>query len=645
MANLKVVHVLDSLELNGGTSMCLNMASAMRGKFLDWDVSFIVVSKTGHYGRKGLTAESLAKSFGWSIPSMKYDEYDYNHYRDYVVIHHRLDCTKPLKFSSSNRPPVYIVVNHTNAGHKLDRFQHADRIVSVCDFLRKRSRSRKVKHAVILNGVLPNTEIPSRKEPGYFISGRCHRLVPGKFSIQSVAMLDRLGIKRQRHYVMGPPNAEIQRYLRDHKQSCLNYLGKITDVKEKMRIISSFDIYLYDTYCHEGASVAILESLSAGVPVLCKGLGGNSELVKHGVNGYLFRDLNDAGKKIQALANNRNQLELLQKQTMKDFNERLSIYVCIQQYRRMIEKLLKKGSAQHQALVPAGMKSNVKLEVVKRMRRDRKRKRNKPIAGKKKVVQDELEKLIPKTLPAAALSFKDTKFSILTATYNCVNYVTQMIQSVMEQSHSNWEFILLDDQSTDGTYEKARAYVKNDKRIRIVRDQKKRYCGGSYSKLLSLASGEFCGVLDGDDKLVPESIATIIYYYRANPTIDFIWTANLWFNKKMTRHRNGLSRPPKKKTIYDSERGLVHVYSHWRTFRTYLREKGQLFNRKLKCTVDKDLGYRLEEVGYGGYLNQVLYHYRYHPANMSHHSKQRLVWAQVRNEHKANRRYRSVVLS
>lgn len=234
------------------------------------------------------------------------------------------------------------------------------------------------------------------------------------------------------------------------------------------------------------------------------------------------------------------------------------------------------------------------------------------------------------------------KFTILTATYNCERYIVSTINSVIIQDYSNWEMIIIDDRSKDATFDIVSS-IKDD-RITCIRNIDKMYCGLTYSRLLQLATGKYCGVLDGDDTLCSNAISTVIEYYEKYPKIDFIWTKHKWWNESMTKNRNGLSSSPKKGNIYASETGFKHVYSHWRTFKTHLREKAKLF-KNMKCTVDKELGYTLEEVGMGGFLPIELYNYRYHKGNMSHHSKQRETWKNIRAAHKRLPKFRSTQLA
>jgi len=220
-----------------------------------------------------------------------------------------------------------------------------------------------------------------------------------------------------------------------------------------------------------------------------------------------------------------------------------------------------------------------------------------------------------------------------------------MMRSVLAQDYGNWEHIIVDDCSDDRTYIRACEIAEKHDNIKVVRNEERRYCGMNYSGILEMASGKYCGVLDGDDMLVSNAISIMVKMYESNPHVDFMWTQHRWGNTKMDRFRKGLSSAPSRGTIYDTEgNALKHVYSHWRTFKTEMRDRGPLF-RNLKCTVDKDLGYTLEELGQGAFLNVALYLYRYHKQNMSHNSSQKAMWRKVREYHKDRlRKYRAITL-
>ena len=81
-------------------------------------------------------------------------------------------------------------------------------------------------------------------------------------------------------------------------------------------------------------------------------------------------------------------------------------------------------------------------------------------------------------------------FSIVITTYNRVNLVKSAINSLILQTETDWEAIIVDDGSTDGTYEQIPLYIRDYTKIRYVR---KGHSGGvqSKNKGISLAKGKY----------------------------------------------------------------------------------------------------------------------------------------------------------
>ena len=89
--------------------------------------------------------------------------------------------------------------------------------------------------------------------------------------------------------------------------------------------------------------------------------------------------------------------------------------------------------------------------------------------------------------------------SIITPTYNHERYIGQCIESVVLQTYSNWELIIVDDGSTDGTPDIIKKY--KDPRIKYIRQDNLGIMNlkQTYNKALSLSRGEFIAILEGDD--------------------------------------------------------------------------------------------------------------------------------------------------
>lgn len=89
--------------------------------------------------------------------------------------------------------------------------------------------------------------------------------------------------------------------------------------------------------------------------------------------------------------------------------------------------------------------------------------------------------------------------SIITPAFNASGFIEETINSVINQSYNNWEMIIVDDFSSDDTYEIANHYAKKDSRINVYRNEKNMGVAATRNKGLRIARGEFIAFLDSDD--------------------------------------------------------------------------------------------------------------------------------------------------
>jgi len=101
--------------------------------------------------------------------------------------------------------------------------------------------------------------------------------------------------------------------------------------------------------------------------------------------------------------------------------------------------------------------------------------------------------------------------------YNVEKYIGTAIESILQQTFEDFELIIIDDASTDKTYDVARAY--HDKRIILIRNQLKSGVAASINKGLSIANSEFIARMDSDDISKPERFKKQIDFMRTNSNL------------------------------------------------------------------------------------------------------------------------------
>lgn len=96
--------------------------------------------------------------------------------------------------------------------------------------------------------------------------------------------------------------------------------------------------------------------------------------------------------------------------------------------------------------------------------------------------------------------------SIVSTLYNYREYIRDLIESVLKQTYSNWELIIVDDGSTDRPREVINPYLDQDKRISYIGFDKNRGYSFAKNEGIVRTKGSFIVMIDADDMLTPSSI-------------------------------------------------------------------------------------------------------------------------------------------
>ena len=113
--------------------------------------------------------------------------------------------------------------------------------------------------------------------------------------------------------------------------------------------------------------------------------------------------------------------------------------------------------------------------------------------------------------------------SIITPNYNCGRFIAQTIESVLAQTYTNWEMLIVDDCSTNDSVQIAEKYAAKDSRIKLIQNERNSGAAVSRNKAIELAQGEFIAFLDSDDLWLPEKLERQIAFMRENDC-DFSFT-------------------------------------------------------------------------------------------------------------------------
>jgi glycosyltransferase involved in cell wall biosynthesis len=114
--------------------------------------------------------------------------------------------------------------------------------------------------------------------------------------------------------------------------------------------------------------------------------------------------------------------------------------------------------------------------------------------------------------------------SVLTPVYNGERYLRECIESVLAQTYQNWEYVIVNNCSTDRTLEIAQKYASEDRRIRIHNNKTFVGCDANGNIAFQEISSEskYCKVVHADDWLYPECIMRMVELAEAHPTVAIV---------------------------------------------------------------------------------------------------------------------------
>ncbi len=107
------------------------------------------------------------------------------------------------------------------------------------------------------------------------------------------------------------------------------------------------------------------------------------------------------------------------------------------------------------------------------------------------------------------------KVSVITPTYNRASLIGQTIESVLHQTYQNFEFIIIDDGSTDNTEEVVNRY--QDPRIVFVKQQSNGGAPAARNAGIKIACGQYIAFIDSDDLWLPTKLAVQVRYLDTHP--------------------------------------------------------------------------------------------------------------------------------
>lgn len=193
--------------------------------------------------------------------------------------------------------------------------------------------------------------------------------------------------------------------------------------------------------------------------------------------------------------------------------------------------------------------------------------------------------------------------------YNCASTVEEAIRSIIDQTVTNWEFIICDDGSSDNTYEVVRALAEKDPRIVLIQNERNMGLAPTLNNCLRIARGIYTARMDGDDICAPDRFEKELAVLEADPDCAVVSCEMISFDHDgIYGISHYLEKPEKKDLIKRSP--FCHAGCMMRR-EILLKLGGYSEAEAVRRMEDYDLWFRLYQAGfYGRNIPLALYSMR-----------------------------------
>lgn len=197
-------------------------------------------------------------------------------------------------------------------------------------------------------------------------------------------------------------------------------------------------------------------------------------------------------------------------------------------------------------------------------------------------------------------------FSVIVANYNNGQYLPELINSVLNQTYSNWELVIVDDCSDESPLKYIHNYL-SDKRIRYIPHNVNCGAAAAFKTAADNATGDIIGMLGADDALASKALETMVNAHEQYPDASMINSECFWCDENL----NILYKYVYCKALEAGQTLIRNLtIGSFATLKraAYLKTEG--FDPAFKRAVDHDIFLKLDEVGALQFVHQPLYLYR-----------------------------------
>ena len=198
--------------------------------------------------------------------------------------------------------------------------------------------------------------------------------------------------------------------------------------------------------------------------------------------------------------------------------------------------------------------------------------------------------------------------TVLMSVHNGERYLREAVDSILGQSLADFEFLIVDDGSTDGTADILASF--KDSRIRVLRNSERLGLAASLNRGMALAGGNYIARMDADDRSLPDRLARQVAFMEQHPEIGACGSGFRYFGDDRREVRMPLHSDEIRCTLFFMN-AMAHPTVLFR--RESFRRHGLAYDVAFSHSQDYDLWVRASRVLPLANLGEALLVYRVHP--------------------------------
>lgn len=210
---------------------------------------------------------------------------------------------------------------------------------------------------------------------------------------------------------------------------------------------------------------------------------------------------------------------------------------------------------------------------------------------------------------------KKPKVSVLMPAYNSEKYISEAIESILNQTYKDFEFIIINDGSTDKTANIIKEYAGKDKRIKFINHKKNTGISKTRNDLLKMAKGEYLAYLDSDDIAINTRLKKQVKFLEKHTDIGVVGGSFQCFGEV-----NVIVKHPEKITFFSLLQQCCIANPTVLIRKSVLTKNNITYNQDYKTSEDYELWSRLVLVTKIQNIPDVLTKYRVLQKSLSHNN-------------------------